>query len=77
MIISKDINPERDFYFLGAKIIEVLSNSEDKKHDFFTVYEKMKSMEPISINLFTLSLDWLFIIGAVSKSEKGDIIKCF
>lgn len=77
MIISKDTNPERDFYYLGAKLIEILSESEGKKYDFFSVYEKLKSSESISLNLFTLTLDWLFIIGAINSPEKGDIIKCF
>ncbi len=77
MIISKDINPKRDFYYLGAKIIEILSNIDNKKIDFLKVYETLKSTENISINLFTLSLDWLFIIGIIDYSEKGFIIKCF
>lgn len=77
MIISKDINPERDFYYLGAKTIEILSTTEDKAIDFFSVFEALKSSEDISLNLFTLTLDWLFIIGAINKSHKGYIVKCF
>lgn len=77
MIISRDINPERDFYYLGAKTIEILSATDGDKVDFFYVYNKLKSTEDISLNLFTLTLDWLFIIGAISKSQRGYIIKCF
>jgi hypothetical protein len=77
MIISKDINPERDYYYLGAKVIEILSTREEKKFDFFSAFEELKSSENISINLFTLTLDWLFLIGAIDKSEKGFITKCF
>lgn len=77
MIISKDINPERDFYYLGAKTIEILSSSEDNRMDFFSVFDSLKSSEDISLNLFTLTLDWLFIIGAINKSHKGYIVKCF
>lgn len=77
MIVSKDINPERDFYYLGAKTIEILSTTEDKAMDFFSVFEALKSSEDISLNLFTLTLDWLFIIGAINKSNKGYIVKCF
>lgn len=77
MIISKDINPERDFYYLGAKTIEILSSTNDDKVDFFSVFVALKSSEDISLNLFTLTLDWLFIIGAINKSQKGYIVKCF
>lgn len=77
MIISKDINPERDYYYLGAKIIAILSSSESIKYDYFSAFEELKSTENISINLFTLALDWLFLIGAIDNSEKGYITKCF
>lgn len=77
MIVSRDINPERDFYYLGAKTIEILSYTEDEKIDFFYVFEALRSTEDISLNLFTLTLDWLFIIGAIGKTNKGYLVKCF
>ena len=77
MIVSKDINPERDVYYLGAKVIEVISITESKKVNFFDVFEQLNASEKISINLFTLTLDWLYLIGVINKSEKGNIVKCF
>jgi hypothetical protein len=77
MIVSRDINPERDFYYLGAKTIEILSSKEDEKVDFFYLFDALKASEDISLNLFMLTLDWLFIIGAIDKSYKGYIVKCF
>ena len=77
MIVSKDINPERDFYYLGAKVIEIISSFEENKINFFDVYEKLNTSEKISFNLYTLTLDWLYIIGAINKFEKGNIVKCF
>lgn len=77
MIISKDINPERDFYYLGAKVIEIISSTEDNSVIFFDVFEKLNASEKVSVNLFTLTLDWLYLIGAINKSKNGNIIKCF
>jgi hypothetical protein len=77
MIISKDISPERDFYYLGAKVIEVLSIPENKSFSLMDVYESIKRSENISLNLFTLTLDWLFILGVISEIKNGKIIKCF
>lgn len=77
MIISRDINPDRDFYYLGAKIIEILSSSNEEDNILIDVYQKMKQIEDISLNLFTLTLDWLYIIGAISHINEGKIIKCF
>jgi len=77
MIISKDINPERDFYYLGAKVIEILSMPENESFLLIDVYETFKKVENISLNLFILTLDWLFISGVISEIENGKIIKCF
>lgn len=77
MIVSKDINPERDFYYLGAKTIEILSTTESDRMDFFKVYSELSKFENISINLFILTLDWLYLTNVISKPEKGEIIKCF
>lgn len=77
MIISKDINPKRDLYYLGAKIIEIISAIEDEKLDFFNIFEKIRITEDISIHLYILALDWLFLSGVIDKKENGKIIKCF
>lgn len=77
MIVSKDINPERDFYYLGAKTIEILADTDNNNIDFFKVYSQLNKSEKISINLFVLTLDWLYLIGAINKPIKGNIVKCF
>lgn len=77
MIVSRDINPERDFYYLGGKVITILSNTTAKEIAFFDLFEKMNASTKISINLFTLTLDWLFLIGVINKSNTGNLIKCF
>lgn len=77
MIVNKNINPERDLYYLGGKVIELLDNSNNPKFDYFELYSNLNKNHDISINLFTLVLDWLFILGAVKKDKKGLLEKCF
>lgn len=76
MILGKDINPQRKVYYLGAIIIEALKSSKSKENDFFALYQYVNRKEKISINLFTLTLDWLFILGLVDN-KNGFIYKCF
>lgn len=76
MILSKDNNPQRDIYYLGAKLIEILMSFEKDKVDYFEAYKIMKDEFGTSINLYTLILDWLYLLGAI-KSEKRYIVKCF
>lgn len=76
MIISKDTNPERDVYYLGAKLIDIISK-ENEMFDFFEVYKKINISEKVSMNLYSLTLDWLYIMGVVDSSEEGGVRKCF
>jgi len=77
MIISKNTNPERDLYYLGGKVIEVLAASNSDKYDYFDLYAKVNKEQTIGLNLFILTLDWLFILGVVKNSNNGCIERCF
>ena len=41
------------------------------------LYSLVKNKKEITINLYSLTLDWLFILGLVVKTKKGKIKKCF
>lgn len=74
MIADQNNHPQRQLYYLGAKVIELLSANHNTA-EFFQVYQQLKENEKISIKLFTLTLDWLFLLGVISL-EKGIIKKC-
>lgn len=77
MIINKNINPERDLYFLGGKVIEVLNSYTKNEIDYFDLFLSVNKSNKVSLNLYSLVLDWLFILGVIKKGNKGLIIKCF
>lgn len=77
MIIDKNINPERDLYYLGGVLIDVLAKKNNKEIDYMDLYTQFNQKQEITINLYSLTLDWLFILGLVTKGENGKIIKCF
>ena len=77
MIINKNINPERDLYYLGGKVIEVLNLFSQNKVDYFELFLSVNKLNKVSLNLYSLVLDWLFILGVIKKGNKGLIIKCF
>jgi hypothetical protein len=76
MIVGKDIHPERKIYYLGARLIELLKDFPGKEINFFDIYQKLNESEKVSIKLFTLTLDWLFLLKAID-SRNGNIEKCF
>ena len=76
MIINRDSNPERELYYLGALVIDILQKSPMKKIDFFDAFQQLNEHKKVSMNLLALTLDWLYIAGAV-ESKNGQIEKCF
>lgn len=77
MIVNKNINPERDLYYLGGKVIEVLNSYTKNEIDYFDLFILVNKSNKVSLNLYSLVLDWLFILGVIKKGNKGLIIKCF
>jgi hypothetical protein len=77
MIINKQTHPERDLYYLGAQCIERMQRSKAIEFDYFELFQDMHKQYKISLNLFALTLDWLFILGAIKKEKQGKISKCF
>ena len=77
MIIGRDINPENSVYCIGATIIETLKEQPQDLFDFLEVYDLLKEKRSVlTINLYALSLDWLFLLGVV-ESKDGFLKKCF
>ena len=76
MIMSKDIKPERQIYRLGALFLEVLQDTSSRNIELLKIFERMNSHETVSMNSFILTLDWLFLLGAITH-EKGRVVKCF
>lgn len=77
MLVERNINPERDLYYLGGVLIEIIRDNENEEFDYLELFEEFKNKYGVSINLFTLTLDWLFMLGVVTKGRKGKIKKCF
>lgn len=76
MIINRDVNPERNLYYIGSLILDELSKSSQKSIDFIDLYQELNKSRGISMNLFTLSLDWLYL-NEIIELSKGKIVKCF
>lgn len=76
MIINKDIHPERKIYYIGALVIDVLRENKEDSINHLLVFEKLQEKESITVGVFMLALDWLFLLGAV-KLEQGILKKCF
>ncbi len=77
MILGKDINPEKQIYYIGALVIDELKKINGQEFNFFDVLSSLKKKdENITMNTYLLSLDWLYLIGIIKK-EEDRMLKCF
>jgi len=75
MINDKNTNPQRDLYYLGGVVIDILQQASNDE-SFFDIFEKVRERESISMNLFLLTIDWLYLLDAVNL-KNGRLEKCF
>ena len=54
-----------------------LQKKNNKEIDYMHLYSLVNNEMELTINLYSLTLDWLFILGLVVKAENGKIKKCF
>ncbi len=76
MIKSRDIHPKRNIYYLGAILLDIIKSEDTQNFDYIVLFEKFCEVEKISINMFILVLDWLFLLGLIT-CEKNKVKKCF
>ena len=75
MLLPKDINPENSIYYYGSLVLERLLSIPHREEDIINLYHFVKTNN-ISITSFSLTLDWLYLIGAVKINDKGKVILC-
>ena len=71
---EKQYHPERDLYYLGAKTIEAMNSSGKDEWDYFNLFSDLNRKQKISINLFSLVLDWLFILMPKCYSKNHSLL---
>lgn len=76
MILGKDVHPERKIYYWGAIVIDGIRQHGGEEIPFFSLFEEIRADHEISIDVYALTLDWLFLLGAI-EGEEGVIKKCF
>lgn len=74
MLLPKDIHPINSLYFNGAYIIKVLKLK--KSLSFMDLLMETRVFHEMSIALFALSLDWLFLASIVQYNKNDEIELC-
>lgn len=74
MLIPDNIHPEQTVYFNGAFVLKVMQKK--RAVNLLDLYILTKAEREMSMPLFVLCLDWLFLLNLVTLNESGEVKLC-
>jgi hypothetical protein len=72
-MITIDSDPKLNPIYIGAFILNYFEQIDFIEVEIESLYEEVKSEFNISYDVFTFTLDWLFLAGAIQLNEIGKI----
>ena len=74
MLMSEHIDPKKSIYYTGAMVLQLIQRSGNIS--VINLYSEVKLQYGISFPVMLLSLDWLYLIGAVTVTKSGEVQLC-
>lgn len=74
MLLPDNIHPENTLLYNGALIIRALRDMGDAA--LLDLYIEARGDTSMSMPLFVLSLDWLYLANCVEFTEQGKLSLC-
>lgn len=73
MLLPDNIKPENSVYYNGAIVLDALQH--EKRMNILDLYSKVLERKYMSFSIFTLCLDWLYLIN-VAQIEEEEVVLC-
>lgn len=74
MLIPDNVHPDETIYYNGSLVLKVLQ--QYKAIDFLELYAKASQERKLSISVFILCLDWLYLIDLITIGDNGKVSLC-
>lgn len=74
MLLPDNIHPEESIYYNGAFVLQALQ--EHHNMDLLDLYMSTQTYRAMTMPVFVLCLDWLYLLNLVSLSEQGSVELC-
>jgi len=75
MLLPDNIHPEQTIYYNGAFVLQAL-REQSVAMDLLDLYMSAQTYRQMTMPVFVLCLDWLFLLNLVSLNEQGDVELC-
>lgn len=74
MLVPDNIHPEQTIYFNGAFVLKIIQ--ERRVMDILDLYVQTTSERDMTMPVFVLCLDWLFLLGLITLDDIGKVELC-
>jgi len=74
MLLPDNIHPEQSIYYNGAFVLQALR--EERSMGMFDLYARTQGFRQMTMPVFVLCLDWLYLLNLVRLNEQGGVELC-
>lgn len=74
LLLPDNLHPEQSVYFNGALVLQAIR--ELGNTDLFELYANARTHRPMSMPMFVLCLDWLYLMNAITMNADGEVELC-
>lgn len=74
MLLPENVRPENSLFLNGGAILDALLRL--RQSSFFELFIEVRRRSTMSMPLFVLSLDWLYLANCINVSDDGRISPC-
>ncbi|MCD6381389.1 MAG: hypothetical protein J7L43_00210 [Candidatus Aenigmarchaeota archaeon] len=74
MLVPDNIHPEETIYYNGSIVLKVIQ--EHKLMGLVDLYLQTKDHRDMSMPVFVLCLDWLYLLNLVKFNDNGKVELC-
>lgn len=74
MLLPDNIHPEDSVYYNGVFVLQAAQRNPS--FDLLDLYQDTKLLKDMSLPLFLLCLDWLFLLDLLTLSDQGRVELC-
>jgi hypothetical protein len=75
MLLPDNIHPENSLYYVGSIILQALPSTH--RPDMLELFAITRFYHVVSMPVFVLALDWLFLVELIKLDDSGKIVPCF
>jgi len=74
MLLPDNIHPEDSVYYNGSFVLQAIQ--QNPSLDLLDLYQHAKQFKKMSMPIFMLCIDWLFLIDLLRLDDQGRVELC-